>query len=73
VEKKQLCLIFEGEGREKQECTVRLHKEAWKVLMDANIEDIVSNNKRITDEEIKDPRHLDVVIKGKGIVLVLYL
>ena len=62
----QLYILMLGEGTLKHESLVKVYKETWEMLKNANIEDIVSNNRRITDEEIKDPKLLDVMIKGAG-------
>ncbi|XP_052220028.1 uncharacterized protein LOC127837159 isoform X2 [Dreissena polymorpha] len=59
-------LIASVEGQKKRDCFHRVYDLAVDVLTSTPSEQILSQHKRITDEEVKDPRLLDLIIKGSA-------
>ena len=42
------------------------YKQGWEVLTNTDVETLMTQHKRITDEELKDPKIIDVITKGGG-------
>lgn len=59
-------LIASSEGTIKRECMAAAYKTAMEVLTTTDVDTIMSQHKQITEEEIRDPTNLDVIIKGTG-------
>ncbi|XP_045192112.2 uncharacterized protein LOC123548693 [Mercenaria mercenaria] len=59
-------LIASCEGTWRRDCMGRVYAQALETLTSTSVEVLLTKHKRITDEEVKDPTLLDVVIKGTG-------
>ncbi|XP_053380695.1 uncharacterized protein LOC123548699 [Mercenaria mercenaria] len=58
--------ITSTEGTSRRECMANVYNTAWEVLTSTSVDTLITQHKQITDEEIKDPALLDVIIKGSG-------
>lgn len=62
----QKILIASVRGSAKKECIQQVYKKAFELLMETKADTILSEYSRITDEELKDPMLVDIIIKGSG-------
>lgn len=58
--------ISSTEGPQRRDCMARAYTAAWEVLNTTSVETLMTQHRRITEEELKDPALLDVIRKGTG-------